>query len=134
SATPPREPLHHTLPDTFTICVLGHLRDVKDPFLAARAVRLLPANSRIRVLHLGGTPDAAWRAGAEETMQSSGGRWIWLGARPRAEALRVLTGADLLALSSVSEGGANVVTEAIACSVPVVSTRIDGSLGILGED
>ena len=35
---------------------------------------------------------------------------------------------------SRSGGGANVVTEAIAAAVPVLSTRIDGSLGILGDD
>src|SRR6185295_13222053 len=29
---------------------------------------------------------------------------------------------------------ANVVTEAIAAGVPVISTRIDGSIGILGDD
>src|ERR1044071_6869284 len=38
---------------TFDICVLGHLRPVKDPFRAARAARLLPQSSRIRILHVG---------------------------------------------------------------------------------
>ncbi len=32
------------------------------------------------------------------------------------------------------EGGANVVSEALAASVPIVATRIPGNLGILGED
>jgi len=32
------------------------------------------------------------------------------------------------------EGGANVVCEALACSVPVLSSRIPGSIGILGKD
>jgi glycosyltransferase involved in cell wall biosynthesis len=31
------------------------------------------------------------------------------------------------------EGGANVVTEALACGTPVVSSSIDGSIGLLGE-
>lgn len=38
----------------FTVCVIGHLRPVKDPFRAALAARLLPPSSRIRVLHVGG--------------------------------------------------------------------------------
>src|SRR5207245_3697077 len=37
----------------FEVCVLGHLRPVKDPFRAALAARLLPASSRVRVLHIG---------------------------------------------------------------------------------
>jgi glycosyltransferase involved in cell wall biosynthesis len=40
----------------------------------------------------------------------------------------------LLVLTSVAEGGANVVSEALACSVPVVSTDIPGSVGMLGPD
>ena len=31
------------------------------------------------------------------------------------------------------EGGANVVSEAIAASVPVVCSRVSGSIGLLGE-
>ncbi len=67
-------------------------------------------------------------------MAAAGGRWQWLGERSRLEALRILAGSDACALTSLSEGGANVVTEAIACGVPVLSTRIDGSVGILGAD
>src|SRR5262249_55713560 len=37
----------------FDVCVLGHLRPVKDPFRTAGAARLLPASSQIRVLHAG---------------------------------------------------------------------------------
>ena len=54
----------------FDICVIGHLRDVKDPFRAALAARRLPPESRLRVIHLGKaqTPDFANRAGAEMDM------------------------------------------------------------------
>ena len=34
----------------------------------------------------------------------------------------------------MAEGGANVISEALACSVPVISSRIPGSVGILGAD
>jgi glycosyltransferase involved in cell wall biosynthesis len=50
------------------------------------------------------------------------------------EALAVRAASSLLILTSRSEGGANAVTEAIAAGVPVLSTRIDGSIGILGDD
>lgn len=39
-----------------------------------------------------------------------------------------------MVLTSRAEGGANALSEALAASVPVVSSRIPGSVGILGED
>ncbi len=42
----------------FRVCVMGHLRAVKDPLRTALAARLLPASSRIKVLHVGGALDA----------------------------------------------------------------------------
>ena len=40
--------------DAFEVCVLGHLRPVKDPLRTAWAARLLPASSCVRVLQVGG--------------------------------------------------------------------------------
>ena len=114
-------------------CVLAHLREVKDPLVAARSLALLPTTSSIRVVHLGAA-DETWRRLAAETERATAGRWTWAGARTRAETLTVLASCSLLVLTSRSEGGANVVTEAIAAGVPVLSTRIDGSIGILGND
>lgn len=120
-------------PGVFQVCVLAHLRAVKDPLQTAYAVRALPASSRIRVVHAGAalTPDMAEAARAEEAGNS---RYRWLGDLPRLEALRLLACSRLLVLTSKLEGGANVVSEALAAAVPVVSSRIPGSLGLLGRD
>jgi putative glycosyltransferase (TIGR04348 family) len=120
-------------PDVFQVCLLAHLREVKDPFLAAQAVRRLPAHSRLRVVHLGAALDADAAARARSEMAENP-RYRWLGDRPRAEALSILAGSRLLLVTSRLEGGANVVSEALASNVPVLSTRIDGSVGILGQD
>lgn len=117
----------------FELCVLGHLRPVKDPFQTAMAVRQLPPSSRIRVVHVGGalTDDMKTEADAEA---STNPRYRWLGELPRWRALRVLARSRALVLTSQMEGGANAVSEAIACSIPVISSRISGSIGLLGED
>ena len=47
---------------------------------------------------------------------------------------REIAKSHLLVVSSRSEGGANVVSEAIVAGTPVVSTRIPGSIGLLGEE
>lgn len=117
----------------FEVCVMGHLRPVKDPFRTALAARLLPASSRLRVLHLGAalSEDMAAQARAE---QASNPRYRWLGDVPRGRALRLLARCRLLALTSISEGGANVIGEAVTVGTAVVSSRIDGSVGLLGEE
>jgi putative glycosyltransferase (TIGR04348 family) len=117
---------------SFDVCVLGHLRAVKDPFRTALAARLLPAASRIRVLHIGKalSDDMATRADAE---MAENPRYHWLGELPHWRALRVLARSHLLVLSSLSEGGANAISEALAMQVPIVASHIPGSIGLLGE-
>jgi glycosyltransferase involved in cell wall biosynthesis len=39
-----------------------------------------------------------------------------------------------MVISSRMEGGANVVTEALAAGVPVIASRIPGNIGMLGSD
>ncbi|HKY32218.1 MAG TPA: selenoneine biosynthesis selenosugar synthase SenB [Candidatus Polarisedimenticolia bacterium] len=115
----------------FEVCVVGHLRAVKDPFRAALAARLLPEGSRVKVLHIGSamTKAMARRALLEQRRNP---RYRWLGSLPRGETIRRLGRARVLVLSSRSEGGANVVSEAIAASVPVLASRVPGSVGLMG--
>jgi glycosyltransferase involved in cell wall biosynthesis len=117
----------------FNVSVLSHLRPVKDPMRAALAARLVPRESRIRILHVGRalTPSMASRARAEEARNP---RYRWLRERSHAQALALLARSRLLVLSSKLEGGANVIGEAAVCGVPVLASRIDGSIGLLGED
>jgi glycosyltransferase involved in cell wall biosynthesis len=118
--------------DTFDVCVIGHLRPVKDPFRAAMATRRLPASSRIRVIHVGCAmnEEAAVRARAE---MKTNPRYRWLGEQPAGRVRRILNRSCLFVLSSRVEGGANVLGEAIVAGTPVLASRISGSVGILGE-
>lgn len=116
----------------FQVCVIGHLREVKDPFRTALAVRLLPASSKIRVAHIGGAMEEEMEMRARTEMQSNP-RYRWLGEQPRWRTRRILEQSRLCVLSSRMEGGANVLSEAIAAGVPIIASRIPGSVGILGE-
>jgi putative glycosyltransferase (TIGR04348 family) len=117
-------------PGRFRVAVVAHLRPVKDPLAAAEAAALLPADSAIEILHAGDPLDSR----LAEAARRAGPHYRWLGPLPRDTALALVAGSRLLCLTSLAEGGANVVTEALACGTPVVSSRIEGSLGILGED
>lgn len=120
-------------PDRFEVCVLAHLRGVKDPLRAAQAARLVPEDSRLHVLLLGRALDEPLAHAAEREMRENP-RFTWLGERTRAEALAILARSRFLVSSSRQEGGANVLSEALACGVPILATRIPGSMGILGAD
>jgi L-histidine N-alpha-methyltransferase len=85
------------------------------------------------VLHLGGALSDEW-ADQAQAEAARNRRYRWLGEFPRSEALRVLARCRLLSLTSQLEGGANVISEAVVAGVPVISSYIAGSIGLLGED
>jgi putative glycosyltransferase (TIGR04348 family) len=118
---------------TFDVCVIAHLRAVKDPFRAAMASRLLTENSRVRVVQIGAAMTEAMLIRARNEMQVNQ-RYHWMGEQPRSRVRRILAKSHLCVLSSRIEGGANVLSEAIVASVPILASRIDGNVGILGKD
>ncbi len=117
----------------FDVCVVGNLRAEKDPFRCALAARLLPPASRIRITHAGKAHNEEF-AGRARALASAEPRYRWLGEVPRWRVRRLLSRARLLVQSSVMEGGANAVAEALAAGVPVIASRIAGNVGMLGED
>jgi putative glycosyltransferase (TIGR04348 family) len=121
------------LRDAFEVCTIAHLRPIKDPLRPALAARLLPASSRIRVVHCGGLIDEFMRKDLDREVRENP-RFRWLGDRPRVEVLETLARARLFVSSSRHEGGANAISEALALGVPILGTRIPGTLGLLGDD
>ena len=107
---------------TFDVLVVGHLRRVKDPFRAALASRKLSSESRIRVLHVGAALTEAMATRAERLMKTAP-RYRWLGEQPRWKVRGLMARSHLLVLSSLAEGGANVVSEAVVAGLPVVASN-----------
>jgi putative glycosyltransferase (TIGR04348 family) len=132
SATPlprPRTPSRQW----FEVCVAGHLREEKDPLRAAFAARLVPAESQLRIVHLGGAVGEGWAKRAREEARTNP-RYVWRGEVPGWQVRRGFARAHAMVISSVMEGGANIVSEAVVAGVPVIASRIDGNVGLLGED
>jgi putative glycosyltransferase (TIGR04348 family) len=120
---------------TGTCCLVavGHLRDVKDPATLMAAARALPADSPVRIVHIGQPLDAELAQAAERTMAGNV-HYRWLGGLPAPAARRWIARSRGLVHMSRMEGGANVVIEAVRSDVPVLASRIDGNVGLLGRD
>lgn len=117
----------------FDVCVIAHLRPVKDPLRAARAARLLPPESRVRVLLLGKA--LSDELGEEARLeQEVNPRFRWLGEQSQERTAEILHNSSVLVVSSLFEGGANVVSEAVAAGVPVIGTDMACMRGLLGDD
>jgi putative glycosyltransferase (TIGR04348 family) len=117
----------------FLVCVAGHLREEKDPLRPALAVRDLPPESRLRVEHYGAAHTPDWAAAAQQEMAVNP-RYRWHGEVPQHRLRQVYGRAHLLVLPSRMEGGANVISEAVVAGLPVIASRIPGSVGLLGPD
>ena len=117
----------------FLVTVIGHLREEKDPFRAALALAHVPADAKLRVVHLGGAMSRQYESEARALMRREP-RYRWLGEQDHAGAMRWLARSHAMVISSVMEGGAHVVSEAIGVGVPVIASNIPGNIGLLGED
>src|SRR6476661_548636 len=83
----------------FNVCVIGHLRAVKDPFRTAMAARSLPESSKVRVLHIGGAMTAAMAKRALKEMDVNE-RYRWLDEQPQSRVHSILSKSSLCVLSS----------------------------------
>jgi putative glycosyltransferase (TIGR04348 family) len=114
------------------ICMIGHLRDEKDPLTFMRAAQLVQ-HPQVRLLHIGAALDPALERAARAT-QAASPRYRWLGALPHAHARQRLKRCHAMAIASRMEGGANVIIEAVTSAVPVLASDISGNRGMLGDD
>jgi glycosyltransferase involved in cell wall biosynthesis len=119
--------------EDFLVSIIGHLREEKDPFCLARSLLLLPSDSKIHVRHLGQAMNSQM-GDLARNFNTTLDRYQWIGEVSHADALKMLSQCRLMVISSRMEGGAHVVSEAIALGIPVIASDIPGNRGLLGED
>jgi putative glycosyltransferase (TIGR04348 family) len=129
----PQIPKQQKLKGQFSVSVIGHLRPEKDPFCIVRALPHLHCDSQISIQHLGMAMSLGMeKAALQYSNQYS--RYSWYGMKSHQATLRTLARSHVMVISSRMEGGAHVVSEAIAAGVPVLASKIAGNCGLLGKD
>lgn len=113
--------------------MVGHLRDEKWPQTLFEAARLLSPRDGIRIDHIGAALDPALGDAAQATAQACP-HYRWLGGLSHAATRSRMQRAHVLVHTSRMEGGAHVLLEAVLCGTPVLASRIDGNVGMLGAD
>lgn len=117
----------------FDVALVSNLRQVKDPFLAAEAVKMMPQESNLRILHAGFVLDSGFdEVARRESIENK--RYQWLGGLDPFETRKLISSCNLLIITSKHEGAGRVVGEAIVSGVPIISTCVDGVTGVLGDD
>jgi putative glycosyltransferase (TIGR04348 family) len=123
-----------TLPKTpqhLRALMVGHLRPEKSPLTYFDAARLLVGRPDILLDHIGAALDPALGVQATSLMAENP-RYRWLGGRAHTATRKRIQAAHVLVHPSRMEGGAHVVTEAVRSGTPVLASRIDGNVGLLG--
>ncbi|HYI12776.1 MAG TPA: selenoneine biosynthesis selenosugar synthase SenB [Thermoanaerobaculia bacterium] len=114
------------------LAVVGHLRAEKDPFRLAEALSLIP-DLMLEAVHAGKALTPGMEEAAREWMRRDA-RYRWKGERPGAQVRQWMADSEALVLTSLMEGGANVISEAVVCGVAVLASRISSSVALLGRD
>ncbi|MDO8438670.1 MAG: selenoneine biosynthesis selenosugar synthase SenB [Telluria sp.] len=132
SAPTMRPPVRGPGRRSFDVCMIGHLRAEKDPYTFMRASSLV-TSAKVRLLHIGGALESALGQAASAT-QAVNPHYQWLGNMAHNAARQRLSRSDLMVITSLMEGGANVIIEAVTSGVPVLASDINGNRGMLGAD
>ncbi|MBA4328903.1 MAG: TIGR04348 family glycosyltransferase [Polaromonas sp.] len=116
----------------FRAVMVGHLRDEKDPLTYLRAAAAAyPTPMHFEQIGAALQPELA--QAAQAAAQSVAG-YRWLGNLPRATARQHIKRAHVLVNSSLMEGGAQVIIEAVQSGTAVLASAVSGNIGMLGAD
>lgn len=116
--------------DCLRLLVVGSIVHRKGIDVLMQALATTKAACRVELTVAGDGPDRTTLQSLVEALPPSH-TVAWLGEVPPDQVPRLLSKNDVLVLSSRSEGRPNVVLEALAAGMPVISTNLPGVAGLV---
>ena len=113
--------------------MVGHLREEKSPETLFAAARLLRNRPDMHIDHIGAALAPTLGELARQTAADCP-NYRWLGGLDHETTRRRIQRAHVLVHASRMEGGAHAILEAVCSGTPVLASRIDGNVGMLGDD
>ncbi len=124
--------------DDVILLTVGHLCPRKG---VHRVLEILPdlitRHPRLQYVVVGDdAAEPAFRRQLQQRVADSGlqSRVTFTGHLPPVDIARWMSAADLFVLPTINEGWCNVLHEAVACRIPVVTTDVGGNREIVGTD
>jgi glycosyltransferase involved in cell wall biosynthesis len=119
--------------DRFVVGSVGRLVAIKDHATLLKSAELLVHRGvNVHVLLAGSGPQLTRHRQYLETSAALAGRVTFLGASDNVS--EILNAMDVFVLPSISEGMSNTLIEAMACSLPVLATRVGGNPEVVGDE
>jgi glycosyltransferase involved in cell wall biosynthesis len=127
-------PLRAAIADGISVLFVGNLVMEKGPDLCLDAfIAAAGTDNKRRLVFIG---QGAMQASLERRVQDAGlsERVHFVGNRPHTEIVHWMALADVLCLSSRTEGMPNVVLEALACGCPVIASDVGACDEMLNDE
>jgi len=124
------EDINHRPSEPWKVIIAGNFREEKNPDLMMQAVSKL-TNSPLHLHAYGGGGD--YQAKLERTAKKYA-QFHFHGVQEHDALLADMQSARVLLNTSTEEGGANAICEAVSLGLPVIASKIDGNVGMLGAD
>ena len=122
-------------PEHWLVGTVGRMDPVKDQCTLARAFVLAlqmnpAARNRMRLVIVG---EGALRTECERILEDGGARELAWFAGERNDIPEIMRALDCFVLPSRGEGISNTILEAMACSIPVIATRVGGNAELVSD-
>lgn len=115
----------------FQICIVGHLRETKNPFFTIEQIH--ETDLPLKIIHIG-KPLEEDLSPIARNWETKDKRYTWTGNISHQESLQLIEQSNILSHPTLVDSGPSALIESLSLQTPIIASNIDGNRGILGDD